>query len=361
MNYKKKICSFVYDEPRSLSGPNKSIKLIHTKVFKRKTNFAIFFKYPNKNKYYLNGKILNYIDIIRYIAKSDIIYLNGIYNFTHFILPLALAIYFKKKIIISPRGMLGDEAFIKSKYKKIFLIKIFNFIFHNINHKISMHATSTKEKVDIKLKTNCKPKEIFLLPNLNNTKKVVFKNYKRINEIKFFYFSNITSKKNLLHFFEAMHLTNLPYNKISLHIYGKIIDKKYYEKLLKYKKEYKLNIKFKGEFPNNKITILQKKYHFLAHMSHGENYGHTIVECLSMGIPCIIGDNTPWSNYDKHFQGLVHPTLLVKQLSRSLIQLYQMNNKNYQNLRKLSYNYFIKNIKSNEIKNINLYKKLFLN
>jgi glycosyltransferase involved in cell wall biosynthesis len=361
MIYKKKICCFVYDVPNSLSGPNKSIKLIRSKIFKGKKNFITFFKYPNKNKYYLDGKILNYIDIIRCIKKSDIIYLNGIYSFTHFIVPLTLAINFKKKIIISPRGMLGEEAFIKSKYKKIFFIKFFNFIFHNLNHKISMHATSTKEKVDIKLKINCKPKQIALLSNLNDTKRISNKNYKKKNEIKFFYFSNITSKKNLLHFFKAMHLTNLPYDKISLHIYGKIIDKNYYEKLLKYKKEYKLNIDFKGEIPNNRIRLLQKKYHFLAHMSHGENYGHTIVECLSMGVPCIIGDNTPWSNYDKNFVGLVHPTFLVKQLSRSLIELYHMNNKNYQNLRKLSLDYFINNIKSNEIKNINLYKKLFLN
>lgn len=38
------------------------------------------------------------------------------------------------------------------------------------------------------------------------------------------------------------------------------------------------------------------KYHFLLFPSTGENFGHAIYESLSVGVPAIISDRTPWRN-----------------------------------------------------------------
>ena len=355
--YKNNICCFVNDIPTSQSGPNKSLNLMFKKVFKKKKNIFLFFKF--ENSFFMNKKKSKTLDVFKYLNNSKIIYLNGIYSFSHFLFPFIVAIYAKSKIIISPRGMLGGEAFVKSKYKKLIYLFFLKFFLKFFKKKIIFHATSIKEKVDIKNIIKCDPKIIKMIPNLNITNIKFLKKNKGKNMSKFFYFSNITSKKNLGTFIEAMRKTDIKSKRMSLDVYGKIIERKYYNYLKFLIKRDNLNVFFKKEISNDKIQKIQKNYHFLAHPSHGENYGHTIVECLSAGIPSIISDNTPWSDYDNNFDGLVHPSILSDQLSRSLKFFYSMNNKKYQMLKKSSYTYFKKSILPNENKNIKLYKNLF--
>lgn len=356
--YKYNICCFVNDIPTSQSGPNKSLNLMFKKVFKKKKNIFLFFKF--KNSFFMNNKKFGILDVFKFLNKSKIIYLNGVYSFSHFLFPLIIAIYVKPKIIISPRGMLGEEAFVKSKYKKLIYLFFLNFFLKLFKKKdIIFHATSIKEKVDIKNIIKCDPKSIKMIPNLNITNIKFLKKNKKKNLAKFFYFSNITSKKNLGTFIEAMKKTGIKSKNMSLDVYGKVIERKYYNYLKFLIKTNNLNVFFKNEIPNDEVQKIQKNYHFLAHPSHGENYGHTIVECLSAGIPSIISDNTPWSDYDSNFDGLVHPSILPDQLSRSLKFFYSMNNKKYQMLKKSSYTYFKKFILSNESKNIKLYNNLF--
>ncbi len=123
--YKYNICCFVNDVPTSQSGPNKSLNLMFQKVFKKKKNIFLFFKF--ENSFFMNKKKFKTLDICKYLNNSKIIYLNGIYSFSHFLFPLIIAIYTKPKIIISPRGMLGEEAFVKSKYKKLIYIFFLNY------------------------------------------------------------------------------------------------------------------------------------------------------------------------------------------------------------------------------------------
>jgi glycosyltransferase involved in cell wall biosynthesis len=344
---KNNICVFVNDHPNSQSGPNKSIKLLVQKVFKRKVN--IFYK----------KKKISQFKTLKYLDKSKIIYINGIYSFSHFIIPFLYSFFKSSKLIIAPRGMLGKEAFIKSKYKKKFFLFFLKFIIKLKKINIIYHATSFKEKVDILRIMQCDHKQVIVILNLNNFNNKFIKNKKKKRNVNFFYFSNITSKKNLMLFIDAMSKANIDKKNFKLDIYGKIIDKNYFEKLNKFINSKNLNVNYLGEESNDNLSNIAKNYHFLAHSSHGENYGHTIVESLSMGIPAIITDNTPWSDYDSDFDGLVQPSMLPYQLSRSLIAFYNMNNSYYQILKKKSYNYFYRNIFSKENKNIQLYKKLF--
>ena len=352
---KNNICVFVNDHPNSQSGPNKSIKLLKQKFFKNKVN--IFYK--KENSFFLNKKKISLFKTLKYLNKSNIIYLNGIYSFSHFMIPFLYSSFLNIKKIIAPRGMLGKEAFIKSKHKKNFFLFFLNFLikFKKIN--IIYHATSIKEKVDIMRIMQCDHKQVVTIQNLNNFNNKFIKNKKKTRNVNFFYFSNITSKKNLMFFIDAMSKANIDKKNFKLDIYGKIIDKNYFEKINKFINSRNLNVNYLGEETNDNLSNIAKNYHFLAHPSHGENYGHTIVESLSMGIPVIIADNTPWSDYDNNFDGLVQPPILPYQLSRSLIAFYNMDNSYYQILKKKSYNYFYRNIFCNENKNIQQYKKLF--
>ena len=47
--YKNNICCFINDSPKSQSGPNKSLNLMFQKVFKKKKNIYLFFKFKSSS------------------------------------------------------------------------------------------------------------------------------------------------------------------------------------------------------------------------------------------------------------------------------------------------------------------------
>ena len=49
----------------------------------------------------------------------------------------------------------------------------------------------------------------------------------------------------------------------------------------------------------NKLSTALKSGHFFYLPTHGENYGHSIVEAFMHGIPVIISNKTPWNKLEE--------------------------------------------------------------
>jgi glycosyltransferase involved in cell wall biosynthesis len=123
---------------------------------------------------------------------------------------------------------------------------------------------------------------------------------KKEGELKLFFLSRISEKKNLLFALNILKKISLQGNqKITFDIYGPIEDNLYWTECLKIITElnsahFKINYMgaVKGEFVNS----MMMKYHFLFLPTLNENYGHAIVESFVNGKPVIISDQTPWRN-----------------------------------------------------------------
>jgi hypothetical protein len=115
-----------------------------------------------------------------------------------------------------------------------------------------------------------------------------------VTEKKFIFYSRIHKKKGL-----DILLDNLIENKldIKLDIYGFIEDENYW-KICEKKISQKTNIKYKGELADGDISILSNKYSFFILPTLNENFGHVIIELLSIGCIPILSKNT--NPFHKH-------------------------------------------------------------
>jgi glycosyltransferase involved in cell wall biosynthesis len=255
---------------------------------------------PSKN---LNGKIdkkaLSYSNdtlkviyskdtvqtVSKMLSNTDLLWINSFFVYETLVF-LFQVLYKKKLLIISPRGQLNQKALSlgKKHFKQIFIT-----VFKLFHRKVVFHATSSEERLDIerlfpRSDVHCIPNLSMLKPNINkvNSKKIVF-------------FSRITPKKGLL---ELLHHMSELDSDYSLDIYGfsEPKDKAYWENC---EKLIKLNpkVSFCGSIDDGDFSFLAKKYTFFIFPSFNENYGHVIIESLSVGlIPILKNGNTPFSD-----------------------------------------------------------------
>lgn len=263
-----------------------------TEVQKEKKNFIIIKNFFSliKNLFILFSKI-----------NSQLLYFNSFFSFKFTIIPIIFAkIFFKKKIIISPRGELFSSEIEKKGLKKKLYLIFFNFF---LKKNIYFHVTSLIEKKIIK--KLFRHNKIEIVENLSvkkdfNLRKKKFDKKK----LKFVYFSRISKKKNL-HL--AIHLLSNINNNVELDIYGNIEDDAYWiniEKLILHKSSERFKINYKG-FINKKINKILENYNFFILLSDSENFGHVILEAMMAGCIPVVSKNLPWQDIYKKKCGFV--------------------------------------------------------
>lgn len=251
---------------------------------------------------------------IKYIAsiikeyKCDCIYLNSMYSYYFSIIPLLLHKYLIRdtRIVLAPRGMLGNSALNSKVYKKQIYLKLFKAL--NIFHLVIFQATSEEERKNIRQNINVKT-NVMLIPNLL---KLVPEKVFRINKskgcIKLIFLSLIVYMKNLQYFLEILPELK---GEIIFDIYGPVQDESYWENckrsIERIESDSDLNqritINYKGSLPNNEVLQNISDHHFFILPTLGENFGHAIFEAMSAGRPVVISDRTPWRNLEKSGAG----------------------------------------------------------
>ncbi|NGY82989.1 glycosyltransferase [Bacillus megaterium] len=110
--------------------------------------------------------------------------------------------------------------------------------------------------------------------------------------------SRISPKKNLDGALRMLRGVSLP---LTFNVYGPIEDLDYWKECQKIIKTLPSNIKvnYKGEINNNKVQDVFKEHDAFFFPTHGENYGHVIVEALLSKCLVILSDQTPWRELEK--------------------------------------------------------------
>lgn len=227
----------------------------------------------------------------------DVIYLNGIFSYSFFMLPLlALKKINKKiKVVVCPRGMLKKGALSGKFFKKKVYVNILRF--SGLLNQVFWHATTNEESKDIQHHFPVN-KGILVASNIPKSpyRNVSFFN-KKAGQLKLVYLSLINEHKNLMLLIQVIQQIKA---EISLDIYGPIVDEAYWkrcEDLLTQSGK----VQYKGQVEPGKVQEVMSQYHALILFTKGENFGHAIYESLSVGRPVIISNYTPWQNlYEKN-------------------------------------------------------------
>ncbi len=254
--------------------------------------------------FYVSPENMNSEFILKLIqdTQHDSVYLNSLFSKLFSVGPLKWRQQGKiqSKIILAPRGMLGDGALaIKTFKKQLFLMYAKTF---GLFRQVCWQSTSAQETLEIKKRIS-KTVHIVEVSNLPNTANEIKSIEKKKGELRLCFISRISEKKNLN--FAIDILKEIKNFKITFDIFGPIEDDAYWIACKENEKGLSQNVNFqyKGVLKPTEIGKIVSQYHALFLPTQNENYGHIIVEALQHARPVILSDQTPWRHLQSAYVG----------------------------------------------------------
>ncbi len=287
----------------------------------------------------------------------DYAYLNGIYSIYFTLIPLY---YLRKKhnksIVIAARGMLSEGSLGVKKTKKQFFIRAVKVL--QFFDKVIFHATSEAEKREIRkaLGEKVTIKTAAVLPQILITSALPVR-IKKENKVRLVNIARIAPEKNTLY---ALQILNQTKQNIEFDFYGPVYDQEYWALCKNALAELPHNViaNYKGSLDSNKVLDTLSEYHFMFMPTTGENFGHIILQALSVGIPVIISDKTQWKHLSEKNIGWDIPLNELTVFASIIDSTVLLNQSDYNILSKASFDYALEYINNPEI--INQNRHLFL-
>ena len=234
------------------------------------------------------------------------------------------------RVVVAPRGMLGEGALsLKSTKKRLFiaLFKLFR-----MDKRIVFHSTASSESDSIKGVFNgARIAEIGNVPQIPDR---VIKTGDPIKRL-FVFTSRISPKKNLHFLLSSWNAINLT---SELKVFGTQEDPMYLEQCRELA-EGNASIQLNDAIPPNEIQSLLEEADFFVLPTLNENFGHSIIEALLKGCPVIISDQTPWNDLEEYGAGWVIQLDQFDQWRRVLVEASEMDKERYSEMSKRAQEY----------------------
>lgn len=288
--------------------------------------------------YYASKASLRFLALARLIKSigHDVLYLNSFFSLDFSIKPLLLScmrLIPNIGIILAPRGEFSPGALILKRLKKSLYITFARTF--GLYDKILWQASSIFEETDIKeiFKeiSSLIANPIVLAPDLVSS---IHKNSdmtrpaKRSGALEVVFVSRISPKKNLD---GALSMLKGIQGDITFNIFGPAEDQLYWQKCKNICNTLNKNIKvfFHGEVEHDRVKELFGANHLFFFPTHGENFGHVILEALLAGCPVLLSDQTPWKNLDSLGIGWDFPLDSPDKFRAALTRYVDMDNNEF--------------------------------
>lgn len=292
-------------------------------------------KWVQKEKYQVLYSDISCFNVLLILNNKEeinksVLYLNSIFSLNFTIIPLLLirlGFIRPKKVIVAPRGMLQQGAMnLKTTKKKIFLILSRYF---GLYKNCYFHSTDEVEKEDIANHLNISHDKIQIVSNIPRIFNQAILRHKKSKDLKMVFVARLSKKKNL----EGVlnYLLDLDDTcNIKLDIYGPQEDD-YFNNLIIPVNNLGKNIivNYCGELKPHELENALKNYHVYILPTLGENFGHSIFEALSAGLPIIISDQTPWRNLKDQKVGFDIPLIDKNSFTKAIEKFATMSQDEY--------------------------------
>lgn len=281
-------------------------------------------------------------------TEFDIVYLNGIYSLYFTLIPLLFLRKKKnKEVVVAARGMLSKGSLGVKKIKKQFFITAVKTL--RLFDKVVFHATTEIEKSEIAsvFGKGSNIKVAANLPQLNNITSLP-KRKKEDISVRIVNIARIAPEKNLL--FALKILKNVKADVV-FDFYGPIYNQEYWKECNQMLEELPQNVKsaYKGSVENDKVMDVLKSYHFMFMPTTGENFGHIILQSMSVACPVIISDQTPWKQLKEKNIGWDISLDKLTEFTEVIDFTASMDQYHYDTMSKAAFNYAQEYIKNPEI------------
>lgn len=232
-------------------------------------------------------------------TKHDALYLNSFFSPVFAIKPLLLrrlGFIPLKKLILAPRGEFSSGALVLKYFKKKVYISSAKAL--QLYLGVTWQASSEHEQDDIMRIFSIPPSSVIIAPDLPGslpTRKVWRISNKSVGHLKVVFISRISPKKNLD---GALMVLNRVKGNVTFNIYGPNEDRNYWERckgIIDSLPE-NIQVQYHGAIANEQVAEVLAEHDLFFFPTHGENFGHVILEALVSGCPVLISDLTPWQD-----------------------------------------------------------------
>ena len=274
--------------------------------------------------WYVSEQAPHPLRLLRLIRGRDpqLVYLNSLWHTRFSILPLLAlrAARTSVPILIAPRGELSLGALRIRPWRKRFLIFVYRGL--RIHHRVAWHASTQMEAGDIRRAFGPKVTiyvAVDLRTHLGPTRRSSPAELGDRPRLRAVFLSRITPKKNLDGLLRALSLAKVP---LELTIAGPIDDHDYWlacEQLID-DLPGRTRVRVHGAVDPAAVMEFLNPFDLFLLPTHGENYGHAILEALAAGLPVIVGRDTPWKHVEDEDAGWLvgsrSPTELARLIER---------------------------------------------
>ncbi|MDY0946744.1 glycosyltransferase family 4 protein [Frigoribacterium sp. CFBP9039] len=243
--------------------------------------------------YAQTSKVLSLVRMWSKISRlrADILYLNSFFNIKFSLVPQIIQRLRcgESTVVIATRGEMGAGALRRRSGRKQRFISIYRRL--GLHKAVVFHASSELEAQDIRqtLGLDCRiivRRNDTLLPDAAAPSLPP-------SDFALIFVGRVVEHKGLAILLEALRAVDTPVN---LSIYGAEEDAAYSQKCRQLAADQIHNVSFHGSTEHGDIVRAMSESSFLALPTAGENFGHVIVEALSVGCPVLVPDTTPWSH-----------------------------------------------------------------
>jgi glycosyltransferase involved in cell wall biosynthesis len=285
--------------------------------------------------YYANERemgVAMYWRMVRDI-KPDVVYLNSLLDREFSMKPFLAARCGRSiPVLLAPRGELSLGALgLKAKRKQLFLalVRASRYYAH-----ANWHASSAAEAERIREVIGPPANQLFLASNLSVMPQgsEPRMHAKLPGVLRIVLAARISPMKNTL---AAIRMAGQLAGEVELDLWGPLENREYWAVCQQQMLLCRPNVKVRycGEASHEQLQALLRGYDTMLLPSLGENFGHSIIEALSAGLPVVISDRTPWRGLMDAGVGADVPLDNEYEFVRQLERLRAMNEHEMQRVR----------------------------
>ncbi|SEF02921.1 Glycosyltransferase involved in cell wall bisynthesis [Rhizobiales bacterium GAS188] len=211
----------------------------------------------------------------------------------------------RRPAILSTRGEFADGALGLKSYRKQTYLKFAHHL--GLVEDVWLHATGSREAEDAR--NRCPfARGVLVAPNIRQIERASAAHASpthpsaRSSFLRLVFLGRIARVKNLAYALEVLKEVRSP---VTFDIYGPIQEAGYWRecRAIIDKLPPHVSVNHKGEIANSQVPGTLARYELFFLPTHGENFGHAILDALSVGVPVLISDRTPFLDLERKSAG----------------------------------------------------------
>lgn len=258
---------------------------------------------------YLPPNQVNLRSVERLVCETphDVVYLGGAFDPT-----LVLRFLFLRRfgrvdwasVMLAPQGVFSQGALsIKRGKKKLFLSLAKRL---GLYGSLTWHVSTPYERHDVckALRLHTRPHFMVVAPDISAAAddSPPIERHKCFGRLQVAFLSRISPMKNLDGALRILQGVDIP---LDFHIYGPAEDPSYWRICERELRKLPPHVKatYHGPVDHSGVAAVMRSHDLFFLPTHGENFGHVIIEALREGCPALITNRTAFRNIEKQNAG----------------------------------------------------------